>query len=219
MISASQRPNANEHSAAISMALKFTLFMLLAACSVSVAVAQVTKNCQCTFDTKDYDAYGTNGACGIFMYNKSHTCEISFSGVGASAKVLRKLLGDDAFKNQFTVAPQIFERYVTYERQGDVGGFLEPSFIKTSLVVLARAALFRESSESTQLPLKDIDGMFVDFSKKYSKAIAATFKGTDRPFTVDVEKKVVFSVGRGYVELNFHESATVRVVYFSEKPR
>jgi len=194
------------------------LVLLLATCSVGIAVAQ-TKNCECKFDTKDYEAYGTNGACGIFMYNKAHTCEISFSGTGANAKVLKETLGEPGYKNQLTVAPQIFEQYLSYERSGEKGRFLDASFIETSLVVLARAALFRESSASTTLPLKDIDTMFVGFSKKYSKQVAATFARNSEPFKVEWEKEVTFSVGQGYVDLNFHTTASVRVIYFSDHLR
>ena len=209
-------PSSKEHTTANCFAIRPALILFLVVLSFSVAIAQ-TKNCECKFDTKDYEAYGTHGACGIFMYNKAHSCEISFSGTGANANVLKGLLGDKALENQFAIAPQIFRQYVAYEREGQKGLFLDASFIENSLVVLARAALFREST--TKLPLKDIDTMVVDFSKKYSKQIAATFAGTAEPFEVKWEKESMFSVGRGYVELNFQQIAIVRVVYFSEKPR
>jgi hypothetical protein len=144
-------------------------------------------------------------------------CWSGFAGV--NAKVLKEQLGDQALQNQFAVASQIFNQYVAYDRGGDKGSFLKANFIEASLVVLERAALFRESSVSTRLPLKDIDKMFVDFSKNYSEKIAATFMGNAAPFKVK-EKEGTFSVGQGYVELDFQKQlATVRVVYFSENPR
>lgn len=217
-MSASQNLYLHDRTAANNVALPLALGLLLAACSVGVAVAQ-TKTCECEFSTKDYAAYGTNGACGIFMYNRARTCEVSFAGTGANAKLLRAMLGDGALESQFSIAPQIFAQYIAYAKGGDKGRFLDTSFIESSMVVLARAALFRESSTRADLPLKNIDTMFVQFSKKYSERIAATFRGTDRPFTVEWEKGVIFSVGQGYVELNFQQIAKVRVLYFSEQPR
>lgn len=223
MISVPQGPSANDHVLKNNLAVRLVIVLLLAASTVSVAVAQ-TKICNCEFDTETYKAYGTKAACGIAMSNKARTCEISFTGAGANVELLRATLGDAAVENQFNVAPRIFEQYLAYERGGDKGSFLDARFIETSLVVLERAALFRESNK--KLPLKDIDTMFVEFSKKHSKQIAATFGGTAKPFDVNWEKESVFSVGQGYVELSFQNVpgekfpiATLRVVYFSEKPR
>jgi hypothetical protein len=218
MTSAPQGPSANKHAAANNFAVRLALVLLLAALSASVGVAQTkTKNCECEFDTKDYEAYGTNGACGIFMSNKARTCEISIAGAGANLKLLKDALGESAINNQNRVASQIFEQYLAYEVGGTKGRFVDANFIETSLVVLERGALFRESSK--KLPLKDIDTMFVEFSKKYSKQIAGTFGGAAEPFEVKWEKESVFSIGQGYVELNFQKIAKVRVVYFSEQPR
>jgi hypothetical protein len=194
----------------------FCLFLFLIVFIASTALAQ-TKSCECEFDTKDYDAYGTNGACGVFMYNRARSCEISFSGVGANAKLLRDILGDQALANQYAEAPGILERYIAYEKEGRQKLTLQPDFIRSSLVVLARAALFRESA--AKLPLKEIDADIVDFANKYSKQISATFSETAEPFEIKWGKDSVFSVGRGYVELNFERLALVRVVYFSSKPR
>jgi len=194
--------------------------LCLTACSVSVVSAQ-TKNCECKFDTQEYVAYGTNGACGCFMYNKNRTCEISFAGGGANGKLLSQTLGDEALKSQFEIAPIIFKQYLTFERTGDKSQLLDPTFIERSLVVLERGAIFRESSASSNLSLKDIDKLFVDFSKTEKRQISDTFAGRSKPFSVvpEADKKAVFSVGLGYVELNFHDDAKVRVVYFSQESR
>ena len=110
MTSAPQGPSANKHVAANNFAVRLALVLLLAALSASVGVAQTkTKNCECESDTKDYDAYGTNGACGIFMSNKARTCEISIAGAGANLKLLKAGLGESAINNQNRVASQIFE--------------------------------------------------------------------------------------------------------------
>jgi hypothetical protein len=221
-MNASQGSSTNKYGSVNKLAIRLALVLLFAACNAGVGLGQTkTRNCTCEFDTKDYEAYGTNGACGIFMYNKARTCEVSFAGAGANAKVLRDILGDAALTNQFNVAPKIFEQYLAYEREGKVP-HLDANFIETSLVVLERAALFRDSSASKDLPLKDIDTMFVEFSKKYNKQIATTFE-SGVPFEVKLDEERIFSVGRGYVELNFSHLQqkvwTVRVVYFSEKPR
>lgn len=68
-----------------------------------------------------------------------------------------------------------------------------------------------------KLPLELIDKLFVEFSKKYSERTAKTFAGAE-PFTVE-QGEDTFSIGQGYVELNFHKIATVRVVYFCEQSR
>ena len=132
MINAPQGLSADEHSTANNLAVRLALVLLLTTCSVTVAVAQ-TKNCECEFDTKNYEAYGTNGACGVFVYKRAHACEISFSGAGANTKLLKETLGDTALKNQFTVAPRIFERYLAYESGGDKGPFVEASFREVAL--------------------------------------------------------------------------------------
>ena len=191
-------------------------FLFIIPFIASAALAQ-TKSCECEFDTKDYDAYGTNGACGIFMYNRARSCEISFSGVGANAKMLRDILGEQALATQYAEAPGILERYIAYEKEGQQRINIQPDFIRSSLVVLARAALFRESA--AKLPLKEIDADIVDFANKYSKQISSTFSETADPFQIKWGKDSVFSVGRGYVELNFERLALVRVVYFFSKPR
>ena len=204
------------HACDAGKLVNFYLFLFLVVFIASTALAQ-TKSCECEFDTKDYDAYGTNGACGIFMYNRARTCEISFSGVGANAKMLRDILGEQALANQYAEAPEILERYIASEKEGRQKLNLQPDFIRSSLIVLARAALFRESA--AKLPLKEIDADIVDFANKYSKQISLTFSETAAPFETKWGKNSVFSVGCGYVELNFEQLALVRVVYFSSKPR
>jgi hypothetical protein len=213
--------------ASITLALHLALSILLAAPNLVVASpstqseqakAERTKNCQCQFDTNNYEAFGTNAACGIAMSNKSHTCEISFSGTGASPKVLKDILGDAAARNQLDMASRIFERYVEYARTGDKKSLLDPRFIQDSLVVLERAALFRESAVRAKLPLQAIDNLFLEFSRKQSEQIAKAFAGNTPPFTVP-QGDDTFFVGEGYVELDFHKITTVRVVYFSGQPR
>jgi hypothetical protein len=192
-------------------------FLFFVVLSFNTFVAQ-TKNCDCQFDTPSYEAYGTHGACGIFMHKKQHSCEIAFSGTGANANALRRILGDQALANQFEIAPQIFMQYVAYEKEGQKGLFLDPNFIEKSLPVLERAALFRQSTE--KLPRKDIDILIGNFAKDYSKKIAATFAGKAGPFDANGDHGSVFSVGPGYVELNFQQgTAILRVVYFSDNPR
>jgi hypothetical protein len=211
----------------LTLSLRLALSILLAAPNLVLASASAqsgqakaerTKNCQCQFDTNDYEAFGTNGACGIAMSNKSHTCEISFSGTGGSPKVLKDILGDAAARNQLDMAPRIFERYVEYARTGDKKSLLDPRFIQDSLVVLERAALFRDSAVRAKLPVQAIDNLFLEFSRKESDRIAKAFAGSTEPFTVP-QGDDTFSVGQGYVELNFHDIAKVRVVYFSEEKR
>jgi hypothetical protein len=178
-----------------------------------------TAPCTCTFDTKDYEAYGTGGACGIYMYKKSHACEVSFSGTGANATVLRKELGEQAAKEQLEFAPKIFEWYVSYERQGEKKEVdLPPDFIERSLVVLVRASLFRQSSEDSGVPLAKIDGYVTRLAKEYKEKIAATFAGKDKPFDGPWGDGGKFFVGRGFVEMEFG-AGVIRAVYFSEKPR
>ncbi len=227
MIWVPQGPYAHDHTTPINLALSLTLSLLLAASSLNVAAAQTqtvqqkaarTKNCQCEFDTKDYEAYGTNGACGIAMSNKSRTCEIAFSGAGGNTQILRNIVGEPEAQNQLAIAPIIFAQYVDYARTGEKGLFRDPKFIRRSLVVLERAALFRESAVRAKLPLELIDKLFIQFSEKYSERIAKTFEGSAEPFTVE-QGEDTFSVGEGYVELNFRKIATVRTVYFYAPPR
>ena len=224
-MNASQNRPGNNRTAANKVARTLALSLLLAACIVSGAVAQ-TKICECEFSNNEYEAYGTGGACGIFMYNKDKTCEVSFAGAGANTEIIRKELGKSALQNQFKIVPDIFKQYLTYIEKGEKGLFLDPAFIEISMVVIARAALFRKSSVNANLPLKKIDALFGEFSKNNSKQIAATFQGKAKPFQVEPGKVknepvkgVVFSVGKGYVELNFQQEAKVLVLYFSEHRR
>lgn len=64
----------------ITLTLSLAMALLIAAPNLDIASASTqdvqgkaarTKNCQCEFDTKDYEAFGTNGACGIAMSNTS----------------------------------------------------------------------------------------------------------------------------------------------------
>jgi hypothetical protein len=183
-----------------------------------IALAQ-TKTCECEFSSKDYQAYGTGGACGIFMYNKGHTCEISFAGTGANEQILKSVLGENAWKTNVRLAPQLFQQYLAYITRGDKGLFLNSEFINDSLIVLVRGAIFRESALKADLPLSKIDTTFVGFSKDYSGKIAATFQGKEKPFKVDRDEGMSFSVGEGYVEMNYRDVAIVRAVYFSTLPR
>jgi hypothetical protein len=191
---------------------------ILLAVSVMPSVAQ-TASCTCTFDTKDYEAYGTGGACGIFMYKKSHACEVSFSGTGANATILRKELGEKAVYEQLEFAPRLFGWYISYERQGGMKQIdLPPDFIERSLIVLVRASLFRQSSEESGVPLAKIDGYVTRFAKEYKGKIAATFAGRDKNFDGRWGEGGKFFVGQGFVEMDFG-AGVIRAVYFSEKPR
>ncbi len=183
-----------------------------------IALAQM-KTCECEFSSKDYQAYGTNGACGIFMYNKGHTCEVSFAGTGANEQMLKSMLGENAWETNVKLVPQLFQQYLAYTRKGDKGLYLDSGFIRDSLVVLVRGAIFRKSALKADLPLSKIDTTFVGFSKKYSGKIAATFRGKEKPFKVDWGEGMIFSVGEGYVEMNYRDVASIRAVYFSTLQR
>jgi hypothetical protein len=91
-MTASQNRFENDNSTPNKIGLMLVLSLLLGACFVDRAVAQ-TKTCECEFSTSEYEAYGTNGACGVFMYNKGKTCEFSFAGAGANAEIMRAELG------------------------------------------------------------------------------------------------------------------------------
>lgn len=178
-----------------------------------ISLAQ-RKTCECEFSSKDYQAYGTGGACGIFMYNKGHACEISFAGTGANEQILKKVLGENAWETNIKLAPQLFQQYLAYTLRGDKDLFLNSGFIRDSLIVLVRGAIFRESAFKADLPLRKIDATFVGFSKEYSGRIAATFQGKEKPFKVDRDEGMTFYVGEGYVEMNYRDVAIVRAVYF-----
>jgi hypothetical protein len=177
------------------------------------------KTCECEFSSKDYQAYGTGGACGIFMYNKGHTCEISFAGTGANEEILKRMLGENAWETNAKLAPQLFQQYLAYTLTGDKGLFLSSGFISDSLIVLVRGAIFRESAFKADLPLSKIDTTFVRFSKEYSGKISATFQGKEKPFKVNWDEGMSFSVGEGYVEMNYRDFAIIRAVYFSTLQR
>lgn len=214
----SQGPRAKEHTSKKNSFILLATILICALAVSGLAEAQ-TRSCNCTFDTREYEAYGTGGACGIFMYNKSHACEVSFSGVGANTSVLREHLGEQAVREQLALAPQIFDWYVSYDKQGDKKELnLQPDFIERSLVVLVRASLFRQSNVDAKVPLKEIDGNVVKFAKEYSKRIAATFAGKAPAFDGPWGDNGKFIVGRGYVEMYF-QSGVIRAVYFSGKPR
>jgi len=177
------------------------------------------KKCECEFSSKDYHAYGTGGTCGIFMYNKGHTCEISFAGTGANKKILKRVLGNNAWEANVNMTPQLFQQHMDYTKSGDKGLFLDSSFISDSLIVLVRGAIFRESVFKADLPLMKIDSNFLRFSTQYSRKVAATFQGKEKPFAVAWDEGMVFFVGEGYVEMNYRDLAIVRAVYFSTLPR
>jgi len=229
MRSVIQKSLAHDRTQAMAVATLRLLSVLLALSIAGVAAAQ-NKTCECNFLSKDYEAYGTNGACGIFMYNKGRTCEISFAGAGASEEVMKttfgEKLGKRAWSDNLNMGSAIFSQYLSYAKQGEKGLNLNTGFIEKSMIVLVRGALFRESPEKAGLPLKEIDTMFRKFLEQYKEQVAKTFRGNEGPFTFTVQgknkqekNKIVFSIGKGYVELNFKNIATVRAVYFSQHSR
>ena len=129
------------------------------------------------------------------------------------------VVGKNAWETNFKLAPQLFQQSLAYTIGGNKGLFVNSGFISDSLIILVRGAIFRESALKANLPLSKIDTAFVQFSKKYSGRIAGTFQRKEKPFKVEWNDGMRFSVGEGYVEMNYRDIAIVRVVYFSTLQR
>jgi hypothetical protein len=193
--------------------------LLLAASVASNALADV-KTCECEFSGRDYQAYGTSGACGVFMYAKASICEISFAGIGANPDVLTNpRLGTNTQQAQLDVAPDIFSRYLEFVKTGNVTPLSEQNFIERSLPVMARASLFRAAPQIAEAPIKQLDAVIQDVAHKYSGELEAIYLGKKEPHTLqwDTESKV--ELGRGYVQINYRKDIQLRVLYFSPAQR
>ncbi|MHC8287280.1 hypothetical protein ACYZUD_10745 [Pseudomonas sp. XS1P51] len=195
--------------------LSVLLPMLLA---VSSAQAEV-KNCECEFNSRDYQAYGTRGACGVFMYDKASICEISFAGTGANPEVLDSMLGTGTQQAQLDVSPDIFSRYLEFVRTGDTKRLSEREFIERSLPVLARASLFRAAPQIAEAPIKQLDALVQDLARKYSGELEAVFLGEKEPRTLKWDSESDVEIGRGYVQINYKKDVRLRVLYFSQAQR
>lgn len=192
------------------------LGLVLVASAASSAQADV-KTCECEFSNHDYQAYGTNGACGVFMYAKANVCEISFAGIGANARVLDPTPDTHNLQAQLEVAPEIFGRYLEYVKTGDVAQLSEHGFIERSLPVMARASLFRAAPNRVEAPIKRLDALIREIAQKYSVELEAIFLGKQPPRTFGLDESEV-ELGRGYVQIN-QKDIQLRVVYFSPAQR
>lgn len=176
------------------------------------------KNCECAFKDRDLKAYGTNGACGVFMYDKARACEVSFAGTGANPELLNRMLGSGA-QAQLDVAPDIFSRYLEFVRSGNIESLSDHEFIERSLPVLARASLFRSAAQQAEVPIKRLDGLVLELVRKYSKDMEVVFLGKKEPFNVEWDPETHVEIGRGYVQINYKDDVRLRIVYFSLEQR
>jgi len=200
--------------AAVRVPARLILLFMVILSSVSLSTHAQNRMCTCRFDKPAYQAYGTNGACGTFVYDQGHTCEVAFAGVGANPRVLQQNLGNDAVRNQYSMAPKIFEQYLAYEQGANIN--FDAQFIQNGMVVLERAALFRESASRLPFNPKDVDAMVASFAKENSEHIAQVFGGHAPPFDMPIRGSQ-FTVGRGYIVLEYQKVATVRMVFFTAR--
>lgn len=193
--------------------------LLLVTSATSSAQADV-KTCECEFSSRDYQAYGTSGACGVFMYAKGSICEISFAGIGANPDVLtNSKLGIHTLQAQVDVAPDIFSRYLEFVRTGEVTQLSEHEFLERSLPVMARASLFRAAPQLAEAPIKRLDALIQDVTHKYSGELEAIFLGKAEPHTLKWDDESDVELGRGYVQINYRKDIQLRVLYFSPAQR
>lgn len=188
------------------------IFLLLSTASSAQLPA---KACECEFSSRDYQAFGTGGACGFFMFKQASVCEISFSGTGANPAVLASILGPDVMQAQLDIAQDIFGRYLTFIKTGDIKPLSEHAFIERSLPVMARASLFRSAPQIAEAPIRQMDALARDLANKFSDELEAIFLGKAEPHTVKWDADSVFELGRGYVQINYKGDTQLRVVYFS----
>jgi len=177
------------------------------------------KYCECTLASREYEAYSNNGACTVQWYNRGRTCEFGFSGMGANPGILDSLRGQDAYKTQLQLAPDIFARYLAFASTGDTAPLSDSKFIEKAIPVLARASLFRAAVVQAELPLKQMDDEIVEFSRKYSEVISSVFRGEKPPHTVPWTQGTQFEIGRGYVLMDFHRQSQLLLLFFSHVQR
>ncbi|MHC8320269.1 hypothetical protein ACYZT4_06160 [Pseudomonas sp. GB2N2] len=203
------------HPKLTALALSVLLAVALPASSAQPNV----KTCECEFSSRDYRAYGTSGACGVFMYAKASICEISFVGIGASSNVLDPMLGAHTLQAQLEIAPDIFSRYLEFVKTGEVAQLSEHDFIARSLPVMARASLFREAPHTAEAPIKRLDAVIQEVAQKYSDELEAIFLGKQPPHTLQWDAESDVELGRGYVQINYRKDIQLRVLYFSPTQR
>lgn len=175
--------------------------------------------CQCKFATGQYEAYSVNGACTVQRHSAGRNCEFGFSGVGANPAVLTSLLGQDAYRTQLQLAPEILARYVAFAQTGDTVALSDSKFIESALPVLARASLFREAVVRTELPVKQMDAEISEFSRKYSSVISEVFRAKQAPQTIQWGENSRFEIGQGFVLMDFRQQSQLLVLFFSTAKR
>lgn len=189
--------------------------LLLLVLAAGLAQAQ-GKTCECEFSSHDYQAYGTSGACGVFMYAKASVCEISFAGIGANPDVLANpMLSTNTLQAQLDIAPDIFSRYLVFVKTGNITQLSDRTFIERSLPALARASLFRTAVQIAEAPIKQLDALIQQVAHTYSGELEAIFLGQKEPHTVKWKAETDVELGRGYVQINYRKEIQLRVLYFS----
>jgi len=175
-------------------------------CRVALSLAILTtasnaKDCECEFSTQKFHAYGTNGACGVFMYEKKSVCEISFVAAGASSKIANQIAGSNAVSETGALTRQLLDQFFTHQRSGKRGRFLDPKFITRTLPAKVGSVVFRQSVFAADVPVKGIYSDIVELSGKMSSNIADVFAQKAKPTKGRWSDQMTYEIGVGYVEV------------------
>jgi hypothetical protein len=185
------------------------------ASSIVYAASPPSAQCFCEFKSPDFNAYGTNAACGVYMFRDRQSCEISFAGLGANAKVAQSVIGDAAWQVSVKGSRELLSEYAkTMDKDGAEALPIDKAFIDRTLVVIAHGVLFRNAVARADVPMKAISQTISNFVAKYGDAVAQVFQKKRPPFEVEYNIGRI-SVGVGYVQLALKNGDQLRIVYTS----
>jgi hypothetical protein len=170
---------------------------------------QALARCDCEFDKRPYEAFGTKAACTIYMLKSKTSCNVEFGGLGTDMKVARAILGLDPniYKKQ------VYDVLVTYLqllRDEKTSDLVDPKFLATALLYMMRGAYVRSGNDGERIAV--FDRTLRDFLEKYSGEISAVFSGTKGEMSIEFNN-AKFLVGKGHIIVEGADGAVLITEY------
>ncbi len=154
-------------------------FICITAGVPSLASAQV-KRCECSFADPQWQAYGTKGACSIWMKEGKQECEVEFGGFGAEPEMISRVLRLEVMDYYAEVSNTV-SAYMKLRYSGD-SQLTSPEFLRRALPVLMRGAFLRGStSDSPVEELTILNSAIERYVGTYAEEISRIFRGEQDP--------------------------------------
>lgn len=194
--------------------------MLATVCAGTMVMSSqaVGEDCECDFSPPSVRAYGTNGSCGVFMYEQKTVCEVSFAGAGASPKIAADYGMVALAEESEEISIALVQQHFAYRRAGELGIYLDSVFISQSLPTMVGSVVFRESARSADAAIVEFYQTAVAFSEEKAERIVEIFEGEAEPERDHWRDDITYEIGRGYIKLAKERGVggQVQVVYFAQ---